>query len=62
MTLLHRLVQLLNKEMDDGLKTDDVDTMSNALEKVQRSDPRVYLEKTEEKVAMKPLLGPTRSK
>merc|ERR1719197_1316927 len=52
MTLLQQLVKILRKELDDALMSDDVDTMTNALEKVQRSEPRVYFEKIEERGAM----------
>ena len=43
----------MKEELDAALLTDDVDTMSNALEKVQRSEPRVYFEEIEERGAMK---------
>merc|ERR1719183_1934748 len=52
MTLLQKLVDILRKELNDALKSDDVDTMTNALGQVQRSEPRVYFERTEERGAM----------
>jgi hypothetical protein len=53
MTLLQKLIKILQDEMEEALKTDDVDRMSNALVKVQSSEPRVYFEKKEEQAAMK---------